>query len=121
MIIRTVTRKKLDGFQMSRYLRSFIRCRMGIGLHTKFVVADIEGAVIGVFAYDWFEQTIFATGTYVEARWRRQGIASKLWKRAHTTRKSKATEVTTVTRSGRRFVEAIKLRRVVRNVLDWSY
>lgn len=93
-----------------------------IGDCSRAVVAYHEGQVIGWFRYDVDSRDklrhLHARGTWVRPDFRRANIAKELWDFALSEAKPKAVHVTTISKAGRRLVEALQSSKVGKR-MNW--
>lgn len=94
---------------MSRYMRRFLHGKTVLGNATSAVLAYDGKDLVGIFLYHYDPKYIELTaqGTYVERRYRRQGIGTAMWQRAHRGKQRGHTDVATVSRVGGKFVERL--------------
>lgn len=77
---------------------------------TQSVVATSGDEIIGFFRYKISGKTLTACGTWVRTKYRRQGVATKMWEYALKKERSQSVKVITVSTYGRRFVRKFGIR-----------
>jgi GNAT superfamily N-acetyltransferase len=91
------------------------------------IVATTKQRVIGFFRFNVFEYPtkdnhpvpeLHAAGTWVEAAYRRRGVAFKMWERAFDFTRPKFINVSTASKHGRKFVRTLR-RRWSERQLEW--
>jgi ribosomal protein S18 acetylase RimI-like enzyme len=101
----------LDGLRVSRWAAQFVESKAVLNEATDAILARQGQDVIGLFLYSLDEHTLYTHGTYVERRYRRRGIATRMWSEAieeiETRPRVSLRRVVAVTisRDGARFVE----------------
>jgi len=71
------------------------------------IVAYFEGEVIGYFRYGKDNKTVYGCGTWVQAKHRRKGLASRMWKFMVDKDKPKHIHVITSSRNGAKLVDSL--------------
>lgn len=100
----------LADYALSRWMRRFLTDVAATGDAMRVVLARAEQQVIGLCLYRVEDRLLRSCGTYVEARWRRKGVGSQIWRHVldDVTQDPRtyvsACEILTVSREGRAFV-----------------
>ena len=116
IVLRSVPSEGVKDLPMSQYMRNFLHGTIVLENATSAVLAYDGKELVGIFLYHYDPKYIELTaqGTYVERRYRRQGIGTAMWRRAHRGKQRGHTDVATVSRAGGLFVK--RLSKVVGRV-----
>ena len=110
------SRKRKDLLGAKRQLREW-----GIDVPVSHVVvATCAGTLVGFFRFNQDDNLeITAAGTWVDSRFRKRGIALRMWRLALTRLKPKNVEVVTATTLGRALVNKVKLHHPKIKFIIW--
>ena len=91
--------------------RDFWDCA-GLGEATHAVIATNRNQIVAFFRYYLEYRELNAAGTWVEPSWRRQGVATRMWKLALETHGPSTVDAIEASDDGHAFLQAVKLNLV---------
>lgn len=87
----------------------------GLGEATHAVLVTNRNKIVAFFRYYLEERELNAAGTWVEPSWRRQGIATRMWKLALETHGPSRVDAIEASDDGHAFLQAVRLN-LVKNI-----
>ena len=83
------------------------------------IIATYEGKLVGYFRYGKHRKVIYGSGTWVQAKHRRKGLASRMWKFMVRKEKPKEISVVTSSRKGARLVDSLEKIAKIDHYPNW--